>query len=64
MSIFDATYQAVKCTSLDDRKEDQPDTGKLWKSGKNILDHMPMNISEAEIAPLVTVGKLAVINTK
>ena len=63
MSIFDATYQAVKCTSLDDRKEDQPDTGKLWKSGNDILDHMTVDISKAEIAALVAVSELAVIDS-
>ena len=30
----------------------------------NIFDHMPVNVGQTEVAPLVSVGKLTVINAK
>jgi hypothetical protein len=32
------------------------------KSGNNILDHMTMDVGEAEIAPLVAVSQLAMVD--
>ena len=30
----------------------------------NIFDHMPMNIGQTEIAPLISISKLSMINAK
>jgi len=37
-------------------------TGKRQKSSNDILDHMTVDIGEAEIAPLVAVSQLAVVD--